>query len=303
VPLLGNHEVMNILGDLRYVSAETYAEFADGESEKRRKAAYQDYAAWYTSHTKSLKAIQQKALPATEEEWMAKHPAGFLEYREALDLAGVYGKWVRQHAAVVKIGGVIFLHGGISPNLISLKLEQISSQVRQEIDEFDRTQRYLVSHRVILPFFTLQETAAAVQAQITADGAAETPPDEEERSMMSRLADIGHWLCMREDGPLWFRGYDEWSEEEGRQQTEKILAAYEATHIVVAHTVQKTAHIRSRFGGRVFLIDTGMLSTYWRGGRASALEIQAGRKFKSVYLDGQESIFEEKPIESTGKEN
>jgi hypothetical protein len=302
VPLLGNHEVMNILGDLRYVSAETYAEFADSESEKRRKAAYQDYAAWYTSHTKSLTAIQQTALPATEEEWMARHPAGFLEYREALDLAGVYGKWVRRHAAVVKIGGVIFLHGGISPNLISLKLEQISSQVRQEIDDFDRTKQYLVSHRVILPSFTLQETAAAVQAQIIADRAAETPPDDEEQSMMSRLAGIGHWLCMREDGPLWFRGYDEWSEEQGRQQTEKILAAYEATHIVVAHTVQKTAHIRCRFGGRVFLIDTGMLSTYWRGGRASALEIRAGRKFNGVYLDGQESIFEEKPIESTGKE-
>ena len=154
---------------------------------------------------------------------MAKHPAGFLEYREALDLTGVYGKWVRQHAAVVKIGGVIFLHGGISPNLISLKLEQINSQVRQEIDEFDKTKRYLVSHRVILPSFTLQETAAAVEAQIFADRAAETSPDEEEQSMMSRLAGIGHWLCMREDGPLWFRGYDEWSEEEGRQQTEKIL--------------------------------------------------------------------------------
>jgi len=44
-----------------------------------------------------------------------------------------------------------------------------------------------------------------------------------------------------------------------------------------------------------------MLSTYWRGGRASALEILAGRKFNGLYLDGQESIFEEKPIESTGK--
>ena len=120
--------------------------------------------------------------------------------------------------------------------------------------------------------------------------------------MMSRLAGIGHWLCMREDGPLWFRGYDEWSEEEGRQQTEKILAAYNATHIVVAHTVQRTAHIRCRFGGRVFLIDTGMLSMYWRGERASALEIHAGRKFDGVYLDGEESMFEEKPIESTGKE-
>jgi hypothetical protein len=302
VSLMGNHEVMNILGDLRYVSAETYAEFADGESEKRREVAYQDYAAWYTSHAESLKAMQQTALPTTKEEWMAKHPAGFLEYREALDPAGVYGKWVRQHAAVAKIGGVVFLHGGLSPNLVSLRLEQITSQVRAEVEEFDKTKRYLVSHNVILPFFTLQETAAAVQTQIIADRAAETPPDAEGQSMMSRLAGIGHWLCMRDDGPLWFRGYDEWSEEEGTQQTEKILAEYEATHIVVGHTVQKTAHIRCRFGGRVFLIDTGMLSTYWRGGRASALEILAGRTFNGVYLDGQERIWGEKPIESTGKE-
>ena len=178
----------------------------------------------------------------------------------------------------------------------------VHSQVRAEIEEFDKTKRYLASHKVILPFFTLQETAAAVQAKIIADRTAETPTDAEEQSMMSRLAGIGHWLCMREDGPLWFRGYDEWSEEEGTQQTEKILAAYEATQIVVGHTVQKTAHIRCRFGGRVLLIDTGMLSTYWRGGRASALEILAGRTLNGVFLDGQERICEKKPIESPGKE-
>jgi hypothetical protein len=301
MPLLGNHEVMNLFGDLRYVSAETYAEFADVESERRRKAAYQEYAAWYTSHAELMEGIQQTALPTTEEEWMAKHPAGFLEYQEALGPTGVYGKWIRQHRAVAKIGGVVFLHGGISPNLISLKLEPITSKVREEIEEFDETKRYLVSHHVILPFFTLQETAAAVQMQIIEDRAAATPTDAEKQGRISRLAGIGHWLCMREDGPLWFRGYDEWSEEEGTQQMEKILSAYEATHIVVGHTVQKSAHIRCRFGGRTFLIDTGMLSTYWRGGKASALEILAGRIFNGVYLDGQEKILEEKPIESGGK--
>jgi hypothetical protein len=41
LPLLGNHEVMNILGDLRYVPPQSYAIFVDNESEKRRKAAYQ----------------------------------------------------------------------------------------------------------------------------------------------------------------------------------------------------------------------------------------------------------------------
>ena len=303
VPLLGNHEVMNILGDLRYVTPQNYAAFADNESEKRRKNAYDEYAAWYANHAKLLAAIKQPALPATEQGWMAEHPAGFLEYREAFSPNGNYGKWVRQHAAIVKLGGVIFLHGGISPNLISLQLEQINSQVREEIEEFDKTKRDLVSRKVILPFFTIQEIAVAVQLELMAERASEKPPDAEYHNRLVRLLDVNNWLCMRADGPLWFRGYDQWSEEEGDQQIDKVLAAYNAAHIVVAHTVQKMGHIRSRFGGKVFLIDTGMLSTYWPGGRASALEIHSGGKFTAQYLDGQELLFEEKHPASPEKKN
>jgi hypothetical protein len=303
VPLLGNHEVMNILGDLRYVSPENYAVFADSESAKRRKAAYQEYAAWYTSHAELLAAHKQPALPATEEEWMAKHPAGFLEYREALSPDGNYGKWLRHHAAVAKIGGVILLHGGIHPNLITLSLEQINSRIQEEIEEFDKTKQDLVSRKLILSFFTIQEIAVAVEAQLFADRTAKTEQDAEYQARLVRLLGFNNWLCMRDDGPLWFRGYDQWSEEEGAPQVERVLAAYDAGHIVVAHTVQKAAHIRCRFGGKVFLIDTGMLSTYWRGGRASALEIRAGRKFTAEYLDVQEVLLEEKPLQSAGKEN
>jgi hypothetical protein len=303
VPLLGNHEVMNILGDLRYVSPENYAVFADSESAKRRKAAYQEYAAWYTSHAELLAAHKQPALPATEEEWMAKHPAGFLEYREALSPDGNYGKWLRHHAAVAKIGGVILLHGGIHPNLITLSLEQINSRIQEEIEEFDKTKQDLVSRKLILSFFTIQEIAVAVEAQLFADRTAKTEKDAEYQARLVRLLGFNNWLCMRDDGPLWFRGYDQWSEEEGAPQVERVLVAYDVGHIVVAHTVQKAAHIRCRFGGKVFLIDTGMLSTYWRGGRASALEIRAGRKFTAEYLDVQEVLLEEKPLQSAGKEN
>ncbi|HEY4932052.1 MAG TPA: metallophosphoesterase [Terriglobales bacterium] len=294
VPLLGNHEVMNILGDLRYVPPQNYASYADDESEKRRKAAYQEYAAWYASHAKWLAAFKQTVLPATEEEWMAKHPAGFVEYREALSPKGKYGKWLRNHAAVVKIGGVIFVHGGLDPNLVSFQLKQMDSQIRGEIEEFDKIKHYLESSKVILPFFTIQETAVAVQAKMLADRTTGAKSDAESHAMLERILSFNGWLCMRDDGPLWFRGYDLWSEEEGIPQIEKVLTAYDAVHIVVAHSVQKAAHIRSRFGGRVFLIDTGMLSSYWKGGRASALEISADGKFTAQYVDGQEVLFEEK---------
>jgi hypothetical protein len=302
VPLLGNHEVMNILGDLRYVSPQGYANFANVASEKRRRTAYQEYAAWYASYAKLLTGIKQTVLPSTEEDWMAQHPPGFLEHREAFGATGTYGKWIRRHATAIRIGRVIFVHGGIDPNLISLPIEQINSRVQEEIKAFDKAKQDLVSRKVILPFFTIQEIAVAVQAQLLAERATGPPTDAEYHNMLVRLLGFNDWLCMRDDGPLWFRGYDQWSEDEGTPKVEKVLTAYDAAHLVVAHTVQKTAHIRSRFGGRVFLIDTGMLSSYWQGGRASALQISAG-KFISLYLDTQEVLFEERPPASAGTGN
>jgi len=42
----------------------------------------------------------------------------------------------------------------------------------------------------------------------------------------------------------------------------------------------------------VFLIDTGMLSSYYPGGRASALEIQDDAKFTAEYMDQQMVLVE-----------
>jgi hypothetical protein len=86
---------------------------------------------------------------------------------------------------------------------------------------------------------------------------------------------------------LWFRGYDQWPDDEGTAQLGKVLEAYDAAHIAVGHTVQKGGRIRPRFDGKVFLIDTGMLSSYYPGGRASALEICGDKKFTAVYMDQQ----------------
>ena len=33
----------------------------------------------------------------TEAEWMARHPLGFVEQREAFSPKGEYGKWLRGH--------------------------------------------------------------------------------------------------------------------------------------------------------------------------------------------------------------
>src|SRR3989441_3626263 len=147
VSLLGNHEMMNIMGDLRYVTAENYAAYADSNSAERQKSAYQEYVKWRNSHAQLLAELPQP-MELTEAEWMARHPLGFVEQREAFGPNGTYGKWLREHSAVAKIGEVIFLHGGIHPNLAHLKLDTINSHIRDEIKAFDSAKQGLVDQKV-----------------------------------------------------------------------------------------------------------------------------------------------------------
>ena len=291
VSLNGNHEMMNLMGDLRYVTPENYASFAQSNSEERRRSAYQEYATWRKGHAQLLAELPQP-MEMTEAEWMARHPAGFIEHREAFGPNGSYGKWLREHSAVAEIGGVIFLHGGIHPSLAHLKIETINSHIRDEIKAFDTSKQYLQNEKVILPFFNLQEMTAVVQAELTAELKSRVRADQERQARLTEFLRYGDWLSVRTDGPLWFRGYDQWSEEEGVAQVSKLLEAYKATHIAVGHTVQKGGRIRPRFGNRVFLIDTGMLSSYYPGGRASALEICDDAKFTAEYTDQQVVILQ-----------
>ncbi len=286
VSLLGNHEMMNIMGDLRYVTTVNYASFADGDSEKRQRAAYEEYVRWRDSHASLLAELPQP-MELTEAEWMARHPAGFIEQREALGPEGKYGVWLRGHAAVAEIEGIIFLHGGIHPDLAKMKLDVMNHKIQDEIKAFDATKQYLQNEKLILPFFSLQEIANVIQAEVIAEQKSHVPANAERQARILEFLRFQDWLSVRVDGPLWFRGYDHWSEEEGTPQVSKLLETYKATHLVVGHTPQKGGRIRLRFGNKVFLIDTGMLSSYYPGGRASALEICGETKFIAVYLDQQ----------------
>jgi len=286
VSLLGNHEMMNIMGDLRYVIPMNYGSFADGNSEQRQKAAYEEYVKWRGSHASLLAELPQP-MELTEAEWVARHPAGFVEQREALGPKGEYGQWLRGHAAVAEIEGNIFLHGGIHPDVAKTKLDAINNRIHDEIREFDALKQYLQNEKLILPFFNLQEINNVLQAEVIAELKSHASGNDERKAKIQEFLKDGDWLSVRVDGPLWFRGYDRWSDAEGEPQASKVLESYKATHIVVGHTVQNGGRIRPRFGNKMFLIDTGMLSSYYPGGRASALEICGDGKFVAVYLDQQ----------------
>src|SRR6266403_4387475 len=163
----------------------------------------------------------------------------------------------------------------------------MNKRIHDEVKEFDASKQYLQNEKLILPFFTMQEVNNVLQAEVITELKSRVPGTNERHAKILEFLKHQDWLSLGVDGPVWFRGYDLWSDEEGAPQVNKVLEAYKATHVVVGHTVQKSGRIRPRFGNKVFLIDTGMLSSYYPGGRASALEICGDGKFIAVYLDQQ----------------
>jgi hypothetical protein len=266
IVLLGNHEVMDMYGDLRYVVPADYASHADDKSQRRRKSAFEAYA-----------GLNESTTSANEDQWMNDHPPGFIEHREAFGPEGKYGKWLRSLPAVAKVNDSIFLHGGLKDDFAGFKLEQINEAVSNEIKAFDAYQKYMVEQKIALPFFTLKELTDAATAALK-----ETKDtDADRKKFLEGFLRYGSWMTVNTDGPLWFRGYAEWSDEQGAPQLAQLTKAFAVSRFVVGHTPQP-GHITPRFNGQVYLIDTGMLSSYFPGGQASALEIQ-DQKVTAIY--------------------
>ena len=291
--LLGNHEVMNMIGDLRYVSAEEYASYANEDSEKRRARSYLEYQELLKNRAETMGQEEPIFTAESKSEWEKAHPLGFVEQREAFGPQGKYGRWLRKHSAVMEMDDIIFLHGGISLNVSKLKIKEINRLVAEDLKRFDQQKEYLIQNKLILPFFTLEEMLAAAREEV--DFLA-SPPKEKKSyqdsvpknhlQTLESFVALGSWLSIHPEGPLWFRGYSEWPEEEGDKNITDIISSYGVAHFVVGHTVQPNGSIQSRFNGKVFLIDTGMLASSYPSGRASALEIQNGI-FTAIYMDSK----------------
>lgn len=286
IPLLGNHEIMNIMGDLRYVTPANYASFADEKSEERRQAAAREFMKWRDKHKELVNELPP-SFAQTEEQWLSQHPAGFIEQREAYAPNGKYGKWLRTHRTVAKVEGVVFLHGGLDPSVAAMGIDKINARIHDELNVFDNTRKYLESQQLILPFFTLEEIGAVVRTQVRIEERKGVDPSKQLSTELGPFMSLEGWLSMSSHGPVWFRAYDQWTDAEGPAQIATVLQAVNANAVVVGHTPQKVGHIRSRFDNRVFLIDTGMLSSYYPGGKASALEFESDGEIAAEYLDSR----------------
>ena len=301
--LLGNHEVLNLIGEGGYVTPEIYASFADEQSEQRRLAAYEQYVKFCAERGGALRPVPRVFQALPKAAWMDAHPVGFVEYREALSPQGKFGRWLRTKPVVLKLNDTVFMHAGINSDKAPRALEDINKQVAGEIKRFDDFRSRMIDRKLILPFFTLREMLDVAQIEVesstnaangrTSDGGAggldsmSIPDPLGLRALLS----INSWALVNPDGPLWFRGFATWSAEVGAIQSKYLLQRYNVAHFVVGHTIMPNRRITARFSSAIFLIDTGMLASYAPKGVASALEISDGR-FSAIYADERITLFD-----------
>jgi len=111
-PLIGNHEAMRLLGDMRYVHPGEYQAFVTPKSEALRR---------------------QYVLQDPDARPLSETPLGLVEMRNAFGHSGEYGSWLRSLDAVMKINGVMFMHGSLSLQTAARSCDDMNNVVRREL--------------------------------------------------------------------------------------------------------------------------------------------------------------------------
>lgn len=126
VTLIGNHEAMNVIGDLRYVHDNEFAVFRTPESRRLRRS-------YYREHQDEIERIYRWRESALSEDqirrlWLEEVPLGGAELLLAWGPDGEIGQWLAGNPAVVRVGDTLFAHGGISDAYSAFSLAEMNGR-------------------------------------------------------------------------------------------------------------------------------------------------------------------------------
>jgi hypothetical protein len=131
VALVGNHEVMRVLGIVRDTNPAEIGAFRTARSGEIRDTVRQRWlASQRDAAAESGAPLDVAALTA---KFDAETPLGLVEMLNAFAPQGDYGKWIRGNAAAARINGILFLHGGVSPRVAPLGCAGINAGVRTDL--------------------------------------------------------------------------------------------------------------------------------------------------------------------------
>lgn len=257
--LIGNHEVMNIVGDMGYVHAGEYASFAADESAEEREH-------WYTAwRTKRQSADADEVV--LRKQFDKDFPAGFFAHRRAFAPDGKYGEWLLQKPMLIVVDGNAFVHGGLSPSVAKGGLQGVNRDLVGDIGLYARQLQLLIDEGVLLPTDPNREHADFVDR--VNPSTLKGPTVIEAAADVRRLNDE----LFSYQSPHWYRGHTFCSELIEGDRIDAALEKIQADRVIVGHTPTPNREVVQRLDGRVIEIDTGMNNAYYKGsGHALIIE-------------------------------
>ncbi len=258
--LLGNHEMMNLVGDLRYVSKGEFAAFTAEESAELRDDAYRRLAA-----RGGLRRL-------TRAEFDDRFPPGFFAHRAAFAASGRYGRWLLGKPVALRIDDTLFLHAGASPALATMSGDEINGPLRGELVEYVSLLEQLVARGTLDATVDFYDVPAALE-----------DADARDEPAASRLLALHESMLYSASSPLWYRGNVGCGPLVEQDRLAASLEAHGARRVVIGHTPTLGRRVWRRLDGRVWLIDAGMLNSYYSG-QGAALLLEHGEA-AVVYQD------------------
>jgi len=267
--VLGNHEVMNLLGDLRYVTADDYAAYAAEETPAVRAAAFAALAA----------TVADRESPPTQNAFDATYPPGYFARQADFAASGRTGSWLLSLPAILVVNDTAFVHGGL-PAVVGEAALDINGRVRADVNRYLTLRDHLVAQGVLPPLDRPRDVQVA-RAAIAA-ASPDVARQLEEFVALDGAPELGA------SGPLWYRGSIFCKPLLEEPTLDTALERLGVKRVVVGHTPTGDRRVRSLYGGRLLTIDTGMLAEYYDG-RAAALMLE-GDEVEVQYLGESQRV-------------
>lgn len=258
--VLGNHEAMNLLGDLRDVDTGEFAAYADLESAAERA---QRREAWEAAQGAGSGAVFDQ-----------KFPPGYFGHRAALSPGSKYGQWLLTLPAAIVINDSLFMHGGPSTLLRGLGLQELNLRYRTALTDYLGIAGRLEQANLLQvgdPFGSRPQLARdRLAAAAAATGGT---PDAALAEATRRFEAADAHELLSADGPNWYRGAALCNEAAEADVLLPLLQQFGVARLVVGHTPTRNSRAVTRFDGRVVKLDAGMNHAVYKG-RAAALFLQ-----------------------------
>lgn len=258
--VLGNHEIMNLTGDLRYLSEKEIAEFADDETQEQRTQAYDNHLKW----------SQLDDSPEALAKFDKLFPTGFFARRKAFSLSGKYGQWLTGLPFVIRINEHIFTHGGLSKQAENYSLEEFNLELKLTLNEYLISWESFIAQQSLSPAVPFASRIQIIDALKKSD-------------LKKKFLKSGQHFLFSNESPTWFRGNavcHPFFEEDNLKQR---LNGWQADHLWVGHTTSQTRSPLHRLNNSLTIMDTGMLNSHYKGQPWVA---KIRKEEKPVYIHG-----------------